>query len=428
MSTLIQKGHVIDPANKIDGTFDILIENGKIARIAKDIKTKPRHTINAKNRIVVPGLIDMHTHLREPGREDKETIQTGLRAAIKGGFTSVCSMPNTTPPCDNQSIARFIIERAKAVNLAHVFPIGTITKNREGKELSEMGDLREAGCVAFSDDGNSMSDASLMRRALEYASMLNIPVISHCEDKAMSQDGVMHEGFVSTTLGLRATPSSSESTVVERDIAIAEMTGSRLHIAHVSAKESVDAIAVAKKKGVKVTAEVTPHHLALTDMCVKTFDTNTKVNPPLRTKEDQAALKRALKENVIDVIATDHAPHLESEKDVEFDHAPFGIVGLETALSLSIMELVDTKLLGWGDVVEKLSLNPSKILGLNKGMLSEGSVADITIIDPHAEWVYRKEDTESKSFNSPFIGWTLRGFATDVIVGGRIVMRDRVIM
>ena len=288
-----------------------------------------------------------------------------------------------------------------------------------------MADLKEAGCVGFSDDGDSIKNASLMRRALEYASMLDAPIIAHCEDKTLSQDGVMHEGFVSTVLGLEGVPSRAESTIIERDIELAGMPGAAIHIQHVSAKESAENIRKAKEKNIKVTAEVTPHHLALTDACAKTFDTNTKVNPPLRTSADREALKKALKEGVIDVIATDHAPHLESEKDVEFDYAPFGMIGLETALSICIMELIETKILSWAELIEKLSLNPSRILKLNRGTLTEGCIADITIIDPKKEWVYKKEEIESKSSNSPFIGWMLKGLATDVIVEGRVAMRDR---
>lgn len=425
MSVLIKNGHIIDPANKRDGIFDILIENGRISKVGKDIKEKTKLTIDAKNKIVTPGLVDMHAHLREPGREDQETIKTALLAAVKGGFTSLVSMPNTTPCCDNQSVAKYIIEKAKNTGLANVFPIGAITKARRGGELSEMWDLKDAGCVGFSDDGNSVNDAALMRRALEYASMFDSPVISHCEDVSLSQGGVMHEGFMSTVLGLKGIPSRSESIIVERDVELAEIAGAKIHIAHVSAKESVDIIRHAKEKGVKVTAEVTPHHLALTDICAKTFDTNIKVNPPIRGAKDREALKKALKDGTIDAIATDHAPHLASEKDVEFDHAPFGMIGLETALSVAIMELIEEKILSWPELITKLSLNPSRILGLGRGTLSEGAPADVTIIDPAKEWVYKKEDIKSKSSNSPFIGRTLKGLATDVIVAGKPVMQDR---
>ena len=427
MSMLIKKGRVIDPANNRDGEFDILIENGKISKVGKDLKDRSKNTIDAKGKIVAPGLVDMHAHLREPGREDTETIKTGARAGVKGGFTSILAMPNTEPCCDNQSVARYIIEESRKADLANVLPIGAITKSRKGLELSEMWELKDSGVVAFSDDGASVEDASIMRYALEYAAMCGVPIITHSENKALSGDGVMNEGFISTLLGMEGIPSESESTIAGRDIELAGIAGAKLHIAHVSAKETVDTIRKARSKGMRVTAEVTPHHIALTDSCLKTFDTNTKVNPPLRSSGDREALKKALKDNTIDVIATDHAPHLESEKDIEFDRAPFGMIGLETALAICIMELIENKILTWPELITKLSLNPSKILGIDRGTLSEGAPADITIIDPGKEWVYKKEEIESRSTNSPFVGWTLKGRATDVIVSGRVVMRDGVI-
>lgn len=425
MSILIKKGHVVDPANKRDDALDILIENGKISKVEKNLKDKTKNVIDAKGKIVVPGLVDMHAHLREPGREDTETIKTGAQAGVKGGFTSIAAMPNTEPCCDNQSVVRYIIEESRKANLANIFPISAITRTRKGVELSEMWELKEAGSVAFSDDGASVKDASIMRHALEYAAMCEMPVIAHCEDRALSGDGVAHEGFISTMLGLEGIPAKAESTVVCRDIELAEIAGAMLHIAHVSAKESVDILRRARDRGVRVTAETTPHHLALTDSCLKTFDTNAKVNPPLRSSDDREALKKALQDNTIDVIATDHAPHLESEKDVEFDRAPFGMIGLETALSICVMELIEKKVLTWPELIMKLSLNPSKILGIGRGTLSEGAPADITIIDPSKEWVYKKDEIVSKSTNSPFLGWTLKGRATDVIVWGRVVMRER---
>ncbi len=424
MSILIKNGHVVDPATNRDGIFDILIEDGKITKVASSIEDKAKSVIDAKNKIVTPGLIDMHTHLREPGREDKETILTGARAAVKGGFTSIAAMPNTQPACDNQSVAKLIIEKAESAKLCNIFPIGALTKGRVGVELSEMGELKNAGCVAFSDDGDTIQDAALMRRALEYASMQGIPVISHCEDKNLSRDGVMHEGFISTILGLRSIPAQAETIIIERDIELAKIAGTKLHIAHVSAKESVEIIKEAKKRKIPITAEVTPHHVALNETYLKTYDTSMKVNPPLRTVEDQEALKKALKDGTIDIIATDHAPHTENEKDVEFDSAPFGMIGLETALSICIMELIDTNILTWKDLVEKLSVNPSKILNLKRGTLKEGAIADVTIIDPKKEWVYKKENIESKSSNSPFARKKLKGVATDVIVGGEIVLRE----
>ncbi|MEA3305430.1 MAG: dihydroorotase, partial [Candidatus Omnitrophota bacterium] len=327
MKMLIKEGHIFDPANKREGVFDVLIEGDKISRVAKNIKEKADKTINVRGKIVLPGLIDMHVHLREPGRENAETIATGLRAAVHGGFTGVCPMPNTNPCCDNQGIVDLILDMAKKVNTAHVYPIGAITKNREGRQISEMGELKSAGCIAISDDGTSVKDAVVMRRAFEYASMSGMPVISHCEDTELSAGGVMHEGYVSTVLGLKGIPSVAESTIVARDLQIAEWTGARLHIAHVSCKESISLIRHAKSKGIKVTCETCPHYLVLTDEAVKGFDTNFKVNPPLRSGEDVLELREALKDGTIDIISTDHAPHMESEKDVEFDYAPFGIIG-----------------------------------------------------------------------------------------------------
>lgn len=421
-SILIKNGRVIDPENKQDGIFDVLVKSGKIAKIGRNIKTNADEIIDAKEKIVAPGLVDMHVHLREPGREDKETIFTGVKAAVKGGFTSIACMPNTTPVCDNQTIVKFILDEAKRVSLANVFPIGAITKGREGRELAEIAELKESGCVALSDDGDSILNTALMRRACEYASSFDLPITVHCEDKALSEGGVMNEGFISTLLGLKGIPNKAESVIIQRDLELAEMAEARIHIAHVSTREGVDLIRIAKSKGIKVTAETTPHHLALTDACCKTFDTNTKVNPPLRAKEDVDALKAGLKDGTIDVIASDHAPHLESEKDIEFDKAPFGIIGLETALAIAMTELVYSKTLTWPEIIYKMSVNPSKILGLDRGNLQEGKIADITIIDPQKKWVYKKDGIASKASNSPFLGWTFKGLATDVIVGGRILM------
>jgi len=319
-------------------------------------------------------------------------------------------------------------DEAEKGKLANLFPIGTITKGREGKELSEIAELKESGCSALSDDGGSIDDTGLMRRALEYASSFGIPIISHCEDKKLSEGGSINEGFISTTLGLKGIPNKSESIMIERDLALTELAKAKIHIAHVSTEEGVRLIKEAKSKGIDVTAEVTPHHLALTDACCKTYDTNTKVNPPLRGSKDIEALKKGLKDGTIDVIASDHAPHLENEKDIEFDKAPFGMIGLETALGIAVSELISTKILTWSELIEKLSLNPAQVLGVERGTLSEGARADITIIDPEREWVYKKEEIESKSANSPFIGWKLKGLATDVIIDGRIVMKDTQIL
>ncbi len=421
MSILIRNGRIIDPSLDIDAEGDILIEKGKVAQIGGQIEAKAARLIDAGGKIVAPGLVDMHTHLREPGREGVETIETALSAAVRGGFTTVSAMPNTDPPCDSASAARFLIDRAREVRLANLLPVGTITKKRKGAEMSEMAELKEAGCPAVTDDGDPVADTVLMRRAMEYASMVDMLVISHCEDKALVSGGVMHEGYWSTVLGLAPIPAEAESTIVERDIRLAELAGARLHIAHLSAAASVEAVRQAKKRGVKVTAEVTPHHFSLTDEDVKTFDTNMKVNPPLRSAEDVKAVKKGLKDGTIDAIATDHAPHLVNEKEKEFDYAPFGMIGLETALSLSVMNLIDGGHLDWPGLIRKLSVNPAEILKCGRGTLKEGAPADIVIIDPEKEWMYTRDSIRSKSSNSPFIGHKMKAAVTDVIVGGRVV-------
>lgn len=423
MSILIKNGRIIDPALKWDKVADLLIENGKITKIGSGINTKTDEIIDASGKIVCPGFVDLHTHLREPGREDKETVETAARAAIAGGFTTVCAMPNTEPACDNQAIVKLVLEKAAAAKLANVIPIGAITKGRAGKEMTEMRDLKEAGCLAVSDDGDSVADPGVMRRAMEYASMVGLVVMAHCEDKDLAKDGVMHEGYWSTVLGLKPIPAAAESLIVERDIQLAKITGAKLHISHVSAKESVEAIRAAKKNGISVTAEATPHHFTLKDEDLKGYDTNFKVNPPLRAAQDVEAIKNALKEGVIDAIATDHAPHLENEKEKEFDFAPFGMIGLETALPLAVTELIEKNVLDWPGLIAKLTSNPCRILGYPRGTIAEGSAADVTVIDPAKEWIYKREDIKSKSANSPFIGRKMKAAVTDVIVGGRTVLR-----
>ena len=424
MKILIKNGTLVDPANGINAKADVLIDMGKIAKIGKKGDEAGAEVIEAEGKLVVPGLIDMHTHLREPGREDKETIETGLKAAVQGGFTTVCAMPNTEPPCDNQAQVEFLLGKTSKAKMANLVPIGTITKGRLGKEISEMSDLKDAGVPAVSDDGDSVKDAGVMRRALEYASMLDLLVITHCEEKALVARGVMREGYWSTVLGLSPIPAQAESIIVDRDIRLAALAGARLHIAHISTAESVEMVRQAKKRGVNVTAEVTPHHITLRDQDLKTYDTNMKVNPPLATEEDVEALKKGLQDGTIDVIATDHAPHLESEKEKEFDCAPFGMIGLETALALSAEVLVGGGYLGWPELIEKMSANPSRILQLHKGTLAEGAVADITIIDPEKEWVYEKKNIRSRSLNSPFIGRKMKAKVTDVLVNGKIVLRN----
>lgn len=424
MRILIKNGRIVGSEQKKVIQGDILVEDGIITEISAGIKTKADKVIDAKDKIVAPGFIDMHTHLREPGREDAETVETALEAAIAGGFTTVSAMPNTQPACDSQAHVKFLLDRAKEVGLANILPIGAITKKRQGAEMAELGELKESGCLAVSDDGSSVEDTFLMRKAMEYAQMVDLLVVSHCEDKKLSDEGVMHEGYWSTVLGLKPIPREAESVIVERDINLAALTGARLHIAHVSASPSVDIIRQAKKNGIKVTAEVTPHHLVLTDADLKTYDTNMKVNPPLRSASDVKALKEALKDGTIDVIATDHAPHPENEKEKEFDYAPFGMIGLETALSLSAGALIDEGYLDWPGLVEKLSANPAKILKYARGILKKGAIADIVIIDPNAKWVYAKDKIKSKSSNSPFIARQMKAQVTDVMVSGRIVLEN----
>jgi dihydroorotase len=419
MNILIKNGRVIDPANNIDEKLDILLSGGKIARLVKPGSSSAdgADSIDASGKLVVPGLIDMHVHLREPGFEYKETIATGTAAAQAGGFTSVCCMPNTNPVNDNRSVTEFILARAgKAA--ARVFPLGAITKGSKGEELAEMGELHAAGCVAVSDDGKPLMNASVMRRAMEYSRIFDMLVVSHCEDAVLSGKGVMNEGVVSTELGLRGIPQAAEDVMTARDIALAELTGGRLHIAHVSTAGSVRLVRDAKARGIRVTAETCPHYFSLTEEAVRGYNTLAKMNPPLRTTEDVAAIKEGLRDGTIDAIATDHAPHAPDEKSGEFDYAPFGIVGLETALGLT-MKLVNENILTLADAVRKLSLNPATIMKLGKGTLSLGADADITIIDPGLEWTVDASQFKSKSKNTPFNGWKLKGKAIQTIVQGK---------
>ena len=420
MNILIKNGQVIDPANKIDGKLDILVADGKIAKLGKPgtIPANSAQTVDASGKLVVPGLIDMHVHLREPGFEYKETIATGTAAARAGGFTSVCCMPNTNPVNDSRSVTEFILAQARNA-WARVFPIGAITKGSKGEELTEMAELHAAGCFAVSDDGKPVMNSAIMRRAMEYSKIFDLLVISHCEDSSLSDKGVMNEGVVSTELGLRGIPRAAEDVMTGRDISLAELTGCRLHIAHVSTVGSVRLIRDAKSRGVKVTAETCPHYFSLTEEAVRGYNTMAKMNPPLRTADDVAAIKQGLKDGVIDVIATDHAPHAMDEKSGEFDYASFGVVGLETAVGLSF-KLVLEGTLTLNDAVSRMSSNPAKILNLSKGTLSAGADADITIIDPNIEWTVDSAQFKSKSKNTPFNGWKLKGRAVQTIVGGRI--------
>lgn len=422
MRLLIKNGRVIDPSSGTDDTLDILLEKGKIVEVKARIENKEAKVIDASRLVVAPGFIDMHVHLRDPGEEDKETLATGSKAAAKGGFTSIACMPNTNPVNDNRGVTEYILSEAKKKAVVNVYPVAAITKGLRGEELTDMADLAEAGAAAFSDDGHPLGDSQTMRRALEYSRLLNTLIIDHCEDRSLSGEGVMNEGYYSYLFGLRGIPCSSEEIMVARDILLAQKAEARIHIAHLSVKGAVELVKEAKKKKVKVTAEVTPHHLFLTDACLETYDTNLKVNPPLRSKEDTQALIQAVKEGVVDVFATDHAPHTADEKDVEFDIAPFGICGLETAVSLLLDRLVNKNVISLQRFIQMSSATPALLLGLeNKGKICPGADADLTILNLHKEIVVDVKAFKSKSRNNPFHGWKLRGAAVMTIVGGKIV-------
>jgi dihydroorotase len=434
---VIRGGRVIDPASGIDAIRDIAVEDGRVAAVGERLDADGATIVDAGGLVVTPGFVDIHTHLRDPGLEYKEDIATGTLAAARGGFTTVCAMPNTEPAMDTRAVVEYALRQAAATASVRVLPIGAVTKGRAGHELSEMGDLADAGCVAFSDDGAPVHDSTIMRRALEYAGRFGLPVIDHCEDPSLSREGVMNEGWVATRLGLRGVPSASEEMAVARDIALAEETGSRLHIAHVSTRGAVEAIRRAKVRGVAITAEVTPHHLTLTDEIVAfgaeggatveglAYDTNAKVNPPLRSPEDVAACVEGLADGTIDCIATDHAPHALIEKLCEFDDAAFGISGLETAFALC-MRLVHEGALPLAVLVERLTIGPVRALALDRrvaeiGTLREGAPADIAIIDPDAEWTVEPERFASKGRNTPLAGVRLRGRVVATLAGGRLV-------
>ena len=423
MTLLIKNGRVIDPVNHVDQVADLLIADGKVMQIAQEIPVTPdTEAIDAAGQWVVPGLIDVHTHLREPGYEYKETIRTGTMAAAAGGFTTICCMPNTRPVNDSQAVTEFILRKAATEGMVNVLPVGAITKGCQGEEITEMGDLREAGCIAVSDDGRSVMNSAVMRRAMEYARMFRLPVISHCEDTSLSEDGVMNEGRVSTELGLRGIPNASEDVMVARDIELAALTGAHVHIAHVSTRGSVELIRRAKERGIGVSAETCPHYLVLTDEAVTGYNTHAKMKPPLRTLKDVEAVRKGLQEGVIDVIATDHAPHAQVEKEMEFDSAPFGITGLETAVPIAL-QLVDEGVLTLNEMVLKMSVKPAKLLNIDRGNLSIGAVADITIIDPRVTWVVDPAQLKSKGKNTPFEGWKMKGRVTHTIVGGKVVYK-----
>jgi dihydroorotase len=425
MKRLLKGGRVVDPANGIDGDYDVLIDNGVIARVDRNLPVDGATVTEIPaGFIICPGLIDMHVHLREPGQEHKETVATGTSAAVAGGFTAVACMPNTTPINDNANVTTYIMNKARAEGLARVYPIGAVSKGSNGELLSDIAELKEAGCVALSDDGRPVATALLMRRALEYASMFGMPVIDHCEDSSLKGDGVAHEGYHCSTLGLRGIPAAAEAIMAERDILLAELTGAAVHIAHMSAKTSLRAVRKGKEAGIPVTCEVTPHHFTLTDEWLASpipYDTNVKMNPPLREIADRDGMIAGLADGSIDAIATDHAPHHYDEKKVEFDHAPFGIVGLETAVSLTFDRLVHAGIIRLARMIELLSVNPARILRIPGGSLSAGVPADITILAPDLRVTIEARHLRSRSKNTPFDGWELRGGVAATIVGGKAV-------
>jgi dihydroorotase len=429
MKLLLKGGRVVDPVSGRDGEFDLLVEDGRIARIGRSLPDDGAEVFAVQaGWIVAPGLIDIHVHLREPGQEHKETIASGTASAVAGGFTAVACMPNTDPVNDHPGITDLILKKAAAANLARVYPIGAVSIGSRGEQMAELGAQKAAGCVAFTDDGRPVASALLMRRALEYAGMLGVPIVNHCEDPSLKADGVAHEGFYAARLGLRGIPGVAESIMVERDIALAELTGGPYHVCHMSARQSLRAVRAAKALGATtITCEVAPHHFVMTDESLETpirYDTNVKMNPPLREAADRDAMLDGIADGTVDVIATDHAPHHADEKQVEFDRAPFGIVGLETCVPLVFDRLVHAGRIGVARAIELLSTNPARVFRLPGGSLAEGSVADITILAPDAPVTIRAAALKSKSKNTPFDGWQLKGAVAATIVGGRIVYRN----
>ncbi|NOZ69056.1 MAG: dihydroorotase [Deferribacteres bacterium] len=424
MKILITNGRVIDPHSNTDGRLDVLIEGTKIRGLYPEGSApKADRVIDASRCIVIPGLVDMHTHLREPGLEYKETIKTGTMAAVKGGFTTVCCMPNTNPVNDTMAVTRFIVEKASKEGACTVYPIGAITKGQKGEELAELEMLTRTGCIAFSDDGRPVTDSLIMRRALEYSKIFDIPVISHCEDLKLSEGGVMNEGFVSTIVGLKGIPNAAEDIMVARDLLLAGLTGGRLHIAHVSTQGAVELIRTAKSRGINVTAETCPHYFTLTDESLVSYDTNFKVNPPIRGAKDVEAVRQGLKDGTIDAIATDHAPHHVDDKNVEFDRAAFGISGLETAFSLGL-RLVEEGVIDLMQLIRKMTLIPSEIMKINKGRLSEGADADIAVINTDKKYRVDSSAFLSKGKNTPFDRWTLKGVVEKTISRGKVYEWD----
>jgi dihydroorotase len=425
MDILIKNGHLIDPAAAVDGVKDILVKDGVIAEIGAGIPGEAQKVIDASGKFVLPGLVDMHVHLREPGREDKETVATGTKAAVRGGVTSVLAMPNTTPAIDSPERLRMFQEIVRKTASSHVFAAAAITQGRSGTALTDFAALKTEGAVAVTDDGSSVDDDGLMEEAFRLAKKCGLLVICHCEDKRLSQQGVINLGLMSTELGLRGIPKEAEYRRVERDLTLAAKAGCPVHIAHVSCRESIDLIAAAKKRGQPVTAETAPHYLIFADDALETYDTNFKMNPPLRAKADREALRRAVKDGVIDAVASDHAPHTESEKDIEFDHAEFGVTGLETECASLASEFIASDQMTWMELARLLSSGPAKILGIDKGKLEAGRCADIVVVDPGREWVVTKAGFASKSNNSPFLGRKLKGAVECTICAGKVAYASK---
>jgi dihydroorotase len=423
MKRLIKGGRLIDPSQGVEQIADLLLEDGVVSEIGNDISNDQAEIFDASGLVVAPGFIDLHVHLREPGEEYKETIATGCAAAVAGGFTSICAMPNTRPVNDNASITRYIVDKAREVNLANVFPVGAITHGSRGEELAEMAEMKGAGAVAVTDDGKPVMDSQVMRHAMEYARDHNLVVADHCQDTCLSACGVMHEGKYSTLLGLKGMSGAAEDSHVARDIMLAEITGARVHIMHLSTARAAQMVREAKRKGLPVTCEVTPHHLALTDEAVVGYETNTKMNPPLRTTVDREALIEAVIDGTIDAIATDHAPHHRDEKMLEYDQAPFGVIGLETALGVVLKELYHSSKVPLSRIIEMLTIGAARVYSIPRGTLQKGAIADVTIFDPQVEWRVEPKQFKSKSRNTPFANWQLRGKVLATLVAGREVFR-----
>lgn len=417
---LLKGARVIDPGSNLDAKRDILIKDRRIARVERSITARKARVLNARDLIVVPGLIDLHCHLRDPGRPDEETVETGSQAAVAGGFTAICCMPNTDPAIDNDGIVNYIYKEAARVGLCNVFPIGAITKCREGKELTEFGELLKAGAKGFSDDGDTVADNNVMRHALEYSRVFDVPIFEHPIDKNLAQGGLMNEGLVSTRLGLKGSPAVAEELIVARDLLLAKFTGAHLHLCHISTKGAVELIRRAKKEGVRVTCETCPHYFYFNDEVLESFDANYKVNPPIRSEADRQAIIEGLKDGTIDCIATDHAPHCQAEKELEFANAPYGMIGFETAVSMIIMELINKQKMGWLDVITKMTVNPARLIKIDAGSISQGSVANITMIAPDRKWKVTEDKIKSRSKNTPLMGYELKGRVKNVILRGSV--------